>query len=210
MHICLKNDCKKIIIDFILSVIFLLLMWTLRAWFDWFLIFLFIGTFFGLLILKKYYYGILLSISFFVSLIWSIIAKKLYWYNIKFISLFGISSIPLFGWAFGLFAVYIIYIHLSKLFYIKKNHWKFLFFTFIYWFLLIMVETIAFHLVGIKDVANVGYKGLPICHCIHAPHWMQISYFSLGLIYFIIVFLFSKLLNFRKKSIYNNKITHYN
>jgi hypothetical protein len=32
--------------------------------------------------------------------------------------------------------------------------------------------------------ATFGYPGLPLCDCIHAPRWVQVTYLSMGPIYF--------------------------
>ncbi len=50
---------------------------------------------------------------------------------------------------------------------------------------LISVETIAYHLFGMQNLTAAAYPGIPICNCMHAQPWMQLSYFLLGPIYFI-------------------------
>ena len=117
-----------------------------------------------------------LLLSFGIAFVWVSIARNYYHYNHHMLEIFGITLFPLFAWALGLFIVYLIYS------YFKKK--SFILFVGIYWSLLIFVETFAYHVLNIHDLATAGYKGLPLCNCIHAPVWMQISYFLLGLIYF--------------------------
>ncbi len=133
-----------------------------------------------------------LLIAFFVALTWSILGRHYYGYNYDFITVYGVSFMPLFSWTLGLYLLFVIHLYHVKWFKIKKGYQKFLVFVFIYWVLLIVMETIAFHLIGIKDIANIKYKGLPICNCIHAPTFMKFVYFGLGIVYFILVNLFKK------------------
>lgn len=119
-----------------------------------------------------------------VALIWMLIANKEYGYNTTMLKIFGINSYPLFAWAAGLFAAYLIYSHWEHI--LKKDTLvkKLLLFSAFYIPVLIGVETIAYHLFSIKNLAAASYAGLPLCDCIHAPRWMQISYILLGPIFF--------------------------
>lgn len=130
-----------------------------------------------------------LFISSVVALIWMLIAKNQYGYNQDFIAIFGINLFPLFAWAIGLFIVYIIYSHYEHI--LKECGFvkKLILFVIIYVPLLIAVETIAYHLFNIKNLAAAAYPGLPICDCIHAPLWMQASYIALGPIFFSLCYM---------------------
>jgi len=129
-----------------------------------------------------------LIVAFFIALLWVFIAKDEYSYNSGFITIAGFSLYPLFSWATGLFALYLIYSHyehkLKKQTFIKKLG----LFTIFYWPMLIVVETIAYHIFDIKNLAAAAYRGLPLCDCIHAPLWMQIGYFSIGIIFFLLCY----------------------
>jgi hypothetical protein len=115
-----------------------------------------------------------------------LIAKNQYHYNIAVMSIYGISIFPLFAWALGLFSVYMIYLYLEMVLKIHETIKKVILFIILYWSILISTETIAYHIFNIKNMATKMYAGLPICNCIHAPKWMQISYLLLGIIYFTI------------------------
>lgn len=125
-----------------------------------------------------------LAVSSLIALAWVIFANSHYNYNFETLKIFGLNSYPLFSFAVGLFAGYILYSHWEH----KVKRWcsKLLLFSLIYWPLLILVETVAYYSFGIHNVATGIYAGLPICNCMHAPIWMQISYFLIGPIYFII------------------------
>lgn len=131
-----------------------------------------------------------ISIAFGIALIWNIIGRSYYAYNYNFKSFLGISFLPLFAWTLGLFALYLFYSFHVGFFNLKVGLQKFIFYVFLYWFFLIVMETIAFHVIGIRDVATSQYKGLPVCNCIHAPLFMKFVYFSLGIVYFIFVKIF--------------------
>ncbi len=173
-------------IDRIVSIIVILLLGILKP--DLVVIVAFFLIIPYLLLTKRKILIYHLIVAFFTSLIWMLIAKDNYGYNRSFLSILGINLYPLFSWATGLFVLYVIYSHyehkLKEQTFIKKIS---LFITF-YWPLLIIVETIAYHLFNIKNLATAIYKGLPLCNCMHVPLWMQISYFSIGLIFFAVCY----------------------
>lgn len=131
---------------------------------------------------KLLFYHFMISSA--VALIWMLIAKNEYGYNQDFLTLAGINLFPLFALSAGLFAIYVIYSHYEHI--LKEQGFvrKSLLFLAFYFPFLISVETIAYHLFNIHNVAAASYAGLPICDCIHAPRWMQASYFALGPIFF--------------------------
>ena len=119
-----------------------------------------------------------------VALIWMSIAKNQYGYNQDLLTVVGINLYPLFAWAIGLFAIYVIYSHYEHILKERGFVRKILLFLVFYWPLLIIVETVAYHTFNIHNLATASYVGLPLCDCIHAPRWMQASYFALGPIFF--------------------------
>lgn len=127
-----------------------------------------------------------LMVAFFVALIWMIIAKDKYSYNQNFLVVAGINLFPLFAWAVGLFLAYVIYSHYEHIFNEQRFVQKLLLFTLFYVILFILVETIAYHLFNIQNLATASYPGLPICDCMHAPRWMQAAYLVIGPIFFTI------------------------
>ncbi len=125
-----------------------------------------------------------LMVSSAVALVWMFIAKNEYMYNQDFLTLAGINLFPLFAWATGLFAIYVIYSHYEHILNEQGFVRKLLLFIAFYFPFLIGTETIAYHLFNIHNIAAAAYRGLPICDCIHAPRWMQAAYFAIGPIFF--------------------------
>ncbi len=125
-----------------------------------------------------------LAIASIVSIIWVVFTNKYYNYNFETLKIFGLNSYLLFAFATGLFAVYILYSHWEHK--LRTLNSKLLLFIVLYWLLLIFVETIAYHVFNIHNIANAIYSGLPLCDCLHAPRWMQAAYFLIGPIYFLI------------------------
>ena len=130
------------------------------------------------------------GIASLVSLVWILIARNQYGYNFDFIKIFDTSIFPFYAWSLCLIINYDFYLHYQKK--LKKNFFvHLLIFSLIYWIVLISAETIAYHVLIIRNAATGMYLGLPICDCIHAPRWMQASYIMMGPIYFSICYLIS-------------------
>jgi len=127
-----------------------------------------------------------LAVSSLIALVWVVYANNNYNYNFETFKIFGLNSYVLFSFAVGLFTGYIIYSHWEHKIKEKKWYQKLMLFVLIYWPLLILVETLAYYLFNIHNVSAGIYAGLPLCNCMHAPAWMQISYFLIGPIYFVI------------------------
>ena len=136
---------------------------------------------------KVLFYHFIVALA--LGLIWMLIAKNEYRYNQDFLTVAGINLYPLFAWAVGLFLVYVIYSHYEHILNEQDFVQKLLLFTIFYVVLLITVETIAYHLFNIQNLAAAAYSGLPICDCIHAPHWMQAAYFAMGPIFFSVCYI---------------------
>ena len=127
-----------------------------------------------------------LIVASFIAIVWMLFAKGNYAYNQNMLVLFGINLFALFTWSVGLLATYVLYSHWEHK--LGNNPYK-KFFSFIifYWAMLIFFETMAYHVWGIVNLKTATiYSGLPICDCLHAPHWMQAAYFLIGPIYFLI------------------------
>jgi len=132
---------------------------------------------------KKLAYHFL--ISFFIVTVWVIIAQNQYSYNYNFPELFGLTLFPLIPATFSLFLVYVTYAWIENKFENKNIVKGFLFFTLLSWVILIIGETVGYHWFGVQNLHHAGYSGLPICNCMHAPFWMQLSYFLIAPIYFV-------------------------
>ncbi len=118
------------------------------------------------------------------SLVWMLIGGGIYGYRDLYFSIGPISIYPLAAWAVGFFLAYAFATHYRPR---RPNFAKrFVVYALCYWFILILYETVAYHVFGIRNPATFGYPGLPLCDCIHAPHWVQITYLSMGPVYFIL------------------------
>lgn len=132
---------------------------------------------------KELYYLFMASL---LSVVWVYFANSQYSYNDEMIKVFGLNSYPLFAWTIGLFVFVNMYFFLENVFNFRMRFKKILFFVGLYWSLLIFGETVWYHVFNVQNVATAIYSGLPICDCLHAPLWMQVSYFLMGPVYFVI------------------------
>lgn len=125
---------------------------------------------------KELYYLLIASV---IAFIWVFVARSQYGYNQDMYVAFGLNFFPLFAWPVGLFASYLVY---SRLNYKRK----FLIFVVAYCSVLILMETVFYHVFDVKNLATAAYAGLPVCDCMHAPVWMQIVYFAMGPTYLLV------------------------
>lgn len=138
----------------------------------------------GILVLGKKEALWRLILASVIALIWMIIARHHYGYNQELLSVAGINLFPLFAWAIGLFGAYLLYVQSEHILKKKTALTKMVLFVALYWTILIVLETLAYHVFHIQNLAVAGYPGLPLCNCIHGPRWLQLSYMLLGPIYF--------------------------
>lgn len=131
---------------------------------------------------KKAVYHLIVASG--IAFLWMLIAHRHYGYNRELLVIFGLNTYPFFAWASGLFAAYLLYSHWEHRFRPATRWKKLLLFAAFYWPILIAVETVAYHVFFIRNVATGAYAGLPLCDCIHAPIWMQVAYLVLGPLYF--------------------------
>ncbi len=119
-----------------------------------------------------------------VAFIWILIAGSHYGYNQETMSVFGTTIYPFFAWSLGLFGAYLLFRP------IRMRGWNFAFqllvFFFLYAGVLLTLETFAFQVFDIRNIATGMYPGLPVCDCIHAPRWMQFVYLLMGPTYYSI------------------------
>jgi len=119
-----------------------------------------------------------------LSLVWLLIGKDYYDYGWG-LNFLGINILALTLWIFGLFAMYIIYLVLRDGQQDSGFLKELIFFSTLFWLLLILGETFFYHVLNFHDLATAGYAGLPICDCLHAPTFMKIVYFSMGPSFFV-------------------------
>jgi len=178
---------QLLIADKVISIIVVLLLGIFRPDYVVIAAFILIIPYLALTQRNILFYHLMVASA--VALIWMFIAKNQYEYNQAFLTIFGINLYPLFAWAIGLFAIYTIYSHYEHI--LKEQGYvkKILLFLMFYWPLLILGETIGYHVFNIHNIITASYVGLPLCDCIHAPRWLQISYFLLGPIFFTVAYI---------------------
>ncbi len=120
-----------------------------------------------------------------ISVIWNMIAKKEYGYNKHYPKIAGMNSFPLIMWTLGLPTMMIIYDYIESAFALQSFITQLIVFTLSYWILLLIAETIGYHVLKIHNEKTAKYPGIPILNCMHAPTWMKIAYFSHGIIMFL-------------------------
>ena len=134
-----------------------------------------------------------LFIAFIISVVWKLIGGKYYHYGFNKLILFGVNLYPIFLWTFGLFIVALVFHDINRFIKRASTLTKFLIFSSLFWFGLLLAEWVVYNIFGIKNLATASYSGIPFLNCIHAPLWMQISYFLMGPIYFILLKLFKSI-----------------
>jgi len=185
-HAFHKWKKQVLIADKIITVIVFLLFALFRP--DYLLIIAYILLIPYFLITERTFMFKHMLVSSAIAFLWMMVGKNQYAYNQEFLLIFGINTFSLFAWALGLLLAYMIYSHYEHV--LKKEGFlpKLLLFVAFYWPLLIAVETIAYHVFNIHNVATAAYQGLPLCNCMHAPAWMKAVYFMMGPLYFSICY----------------------
>lgn len=131
-------------------------------------------------ITKRYFTVIHLILSTIIAVTWVYIARGNYGYNHTYFTIAGMNILPLLAWSLGLIGVSEIFNHFRT----KRQLVNFILFIPVFWILLVVIETYAFHVIEIRDTMSGSSLGLPFCNCIHAPVWMRIVYFALGPAYY--------------------------
>lgn len=120
-----------------------------------------------------------------VALVWTYLTRDMYNYNLGFASVLGLNLFPLIGWTVSLTAGYIAMSVLFKKMGIERLMSQFVLFTIVCIVVVVALETIGYHVLGIQNTGTSRYIGLPVCDCLHAPGWMQLGYFLLGPVYWL-------------------------
>ena len=115
-----------------------------------------------------------------MAVIWVQFAKEYYGYKYDYFKIFGMNTLPLMAWTLTLLGLGEVCNHLK----FKRKILNFLIFVPSFWFLLILFETVAYHILEIRNTMTGNYNGLPFCNCLHAPTWMKMVYFSMGPVYY--------------------------
>ncbi len=164
------------------SIVFCILcsFWIFKGHADLVLAYAWIFILVFILITRRFFAVTHLMLATIVALIWVDYAKDYYGYKIVYHTIFGMNLLPLMSWALSLFGLSEVYNYLN----LTKKRYKFLLFVPIFWVFLITFETIAYHILEIRNTTTGSFVGLPLCDCIHAPTWMKVVYFSMGPVYY--------------------------
>ena len=130
------------------------------------------------------------AISTALAFIWVLLANNFYSYNQNFLTFFGFATFPFFGWAIGLYGMHMFFSGLDEYFKTATFAVRFLLFCFFFWVILLVSESFAFNFFNVQNITSTTYAGIKFCNCLHAPLWMQISYFVLGPLFYLISKLF--------------------
>ena len=134
-----------------------------------------------------YRYLLVAILSLVVAVTWTYVTKHMYDYNLPFASMFGVSVFPAVAWTLALVAGYFIVESIVKHVGAKHPLVQFIVVVGAYAVAVVIAETVGYHLLGIHNIGTSQYVGLPLCDCLHAPIWMQIGYFSLGPLHWLLV-----------------------
>lgn len=115
-----------------------------------------------------------------IAISWVYFAKDYYGYKYAYLTIFGMNTLPLMAWTLTLLGLGEVCNHMKM----SRKIFYFLFFVPAFWFLLILFETIAYHILEIRNTMTGHFAGLPFCDCIHAPTWMKVVYFTMGPAYY--------------------------
>ena len=147
---------------------------------DWVLLVSWFFIFSYLLLTKRFNALVHQILATLIAIGWVHFAKDYYGYKFDFLKIFGMNILPLMAWTLALLGLGEMCNHLKM----NRKIYYFLIFIPSFWFLLILFETVAYHVLKIRNTVTGSFAGLPYCDCIHAPTWMKVVYFSMGPVYY--------------------------
>lgn len=125
------------------------------------------------------------AVAVIFAITWSIIAHSEYGYNTAMLSGPGINLYPIVGWSFGLLAIYFIYRKVRSYISVSSIWQKLALINVFYIPLLLFAEFVAYHFLGVINLATASYPGIPLCDCLHAPVWMQAAYLAMASLFLV-------------------------
>ncbi len=158
-----------------------------------FIVSLYIAIIAYVAVTRKKHYRLPAAVALGLATTWTLALGDLYYYNTASLTLASVNLYALSAWAAGLLIGYMLYSRARRIIKWRKSWQKLILFNLIYIPLLLAVETIAYHTFNVVNVGTSMYAGLPICDCIHAPAWMQLSYLIMGTVYLISVWFVDKI-----------------
>ena len=174
------SDHRLLLTDLSIAFTIILIFSLFGAYADWVLLgsWLFIVVY---LLQKRRIEAFLhLLLATLMASIWVHFAKDYYGYKFDYLTIFGMNTLPLMAWTLTLLGVGEVCNQLP----FKRKIFKYLVFVPTFWVLLILFETVAYHVLEIRNTMTSNFIGLPYCDCIHAPVWMQVVYFTMGPFYY--------------------------
>ena len=175
--------------DLSIGLSIILIFSVFRNWGDWILLISWVIIFGYLMGMKRYISVSHQLLATLIAALWVHYARDYYGYHVDFVRIFGMSSLPLMAWSLLLFGI-LEYCNYCKF---KRKVYNFLLFFLVFLTLGLLFETIAYHLLDLRNTMTAKYAGLPICDCVHAPDWMKMVYFSMGPVYFLLTQLSDRL-----------------
>ena len=169
--------------DLFIALSVLVLFAIFRNWGDFVLLASWVLVLVYMIVMRRFEAVSHLLLATVVSMIWVHYAKDYYAYQQDFVKIFGMNSIPLMAWSLTLYGLY----QVCNNYKFVRPIYNFLLFVLVFLFFGILFETVAYHLLNIRNTMTANFPGLPICDCVHAPRWMQMIYFSLGPMYYFVI-----------------------
>jgi hypothetical protein len=169
-------------IDLSIAIGVLLLFAVFRSWGDYVLLISWVLVFGYMMLMKRYEEVSHLLLATVISILWVHFAKEYYAYKHDFVIIFGMNSLPLMAWSLTLFGLY----QVCNNYKFRNKAFNFLLFFLVFFVFGIVFETVAYHLLDIRNTMTSQFEGLPICDCVHAPRWMQWAYLALGPVYYVV------------------------
>ncbi|MCK9639653.1 MAG: hypothetical protein M0R39_07045 [Prolixibacteraceae bacterium] len=174
------TDHRLLLKDLSIAFIVILIFSVFSAHADWVLLGSWLFIFFYLLQKRRIEAFLHLLLATLMASIWVHFAKDYYGYKFDYLVIFGMNSLPLMAWTLTLLGVGEVCNQLP----FKRKIFKYLIFVPTFWALLILFETVAYHVLEIRNTMTSNFIGLPYCDCIHAPAWMQVVYFTMSPVYY--------------------------
>ena len=174
------TDQSHLLADLSIAISVIIIFSLFGAYADHILMCSWIFIFFYLLQQRRIEAFLHLLLATLMASIWVHFAKDYYGYKYDYLTIFGMNSLPLMAWTLTLLCVG----ELCNQLPFKKKIFKYLIFVPTFWILLILFETVAYHVLEIRNTMTSNFIGLPYCDCIHAPVWMQVVYFTMSPVYY--------------------------
>ncbi|MEK7584051.1 MAG: hypothetical protein AAB490_02310 [Patescibacteria group bacterium] len=122
------------------------------------------------------------AVAVLLSGCWIYLTRHQYAYTQFPLTLAGSKLFPFVAWSVSLILLFSLYRSIER--HLQR---PFLITVLCYWILLILLEAVAYNVLGIRNAGTEAYRGLPLCECLHAPLWMQAGYFLMGPLYLLCV-----------------------